>query len=600
MSPIPDASVPCSPGPGIPTATGPSVVPSLPMSDHAVENLLARLAGRGAATDSSTDADPYRAIAATEPDQTAAKAAAAEAVEQQRREKLDQLLGRIAHLTGGSPTPAASATGGTTAGSNGAGPQSASEFFPEEPTSLYAAKLTESEVESLVLKYLLSCGNASGRDIADQIKLPFGFMEEQLRQLKHDQWVVYRSAAAMNDYQYQLTDKGRERARRLAEHCTYFGSTPVSLADYIASVAVQSMTTQHPTADDLKRAFSDLLINPRMLTRLGPAINSGRGLFLYGAAGNGKTSIAERITLAFGKYIWIPRAIGVDGEIIRLYDPSNHEASHLESTGGLLDNRKIDKRWIRIRRPTIVVGGELTMDNLEITRNTSTNISEAPMQLKSNCGTLVIDDFGRQRMSTDELLNRWIVPLEKRFDYLNLPNGKKIQVPFDQLIIFSTNLQPKDLVDEAFLRRIPYKIDVADPSEEDFRRLLQIMVPKLGFEYRDEPIEYLIEKHYKQAGRPFRNCQPRDLLMQVRNFCFFQGRPMELTEEYFDRATENYFARRCGRRGSGARVQGPGTRTRTPALCNGMRLDRSFARSSSCSLKPVASSLPKTSPSPCR
>ena len=165
------------------------------------------------------------------------------------------------------------------------------------------------------------------------------------------------------------------------------------------------------------------------------------------------------------------------------------------------------------------------MDNLEVTRNTSTGISEAPMQLKSNCGTLVIDDFGRQRMSTDELLNRWIVPLEKRFDYLNLPNGKKIQVPFDQLIIFSTNLQPKDLVDEAFLRRIPYKIDVVDPTEEEFRELLKIMAPKLGFEYRQEPIDYLIEKHYKQAGRPFRNCQPRDLLMQVRNFCFFQGRP---------------------------------------------------------------------------
>ena len=182
------------------------------------------------------------------------------------------------------------------------------------------------------------------------------------------------------------------------------------------------------------------------------------------------------------------------------------------------------------------------MDNLEVTRNTSTGISEAPMQLKSNCGTLVIDDFGRQRMSTDELLNRWIVPLEKRFDFLNLPNGKKIEVPFDQLIIFSTNLQPKDLVDEAFLRRIPYKIDVIDPSEEEFRQLLKIMVPKVGFEYRQEPIDYLVEKHYKQAGRPFRNCQPRDLLMQVRNFCFFQGRPQELTAEYFDRAVENYFA----------------------------------------------------------
>ena len=354
MSSIPDASVPCSPGPGVPSAAVHSVSPAIPMSDSAVENLLARLAGRGAQPDSTADADPYRAIAATEQDHAVAKAAAAEAIEKQRREKLDQLLGRIAHLSGGPPLQtAASVSVGTTAASHAAGPNATSEFYPEEPKSLHAARLTESEVESLVLKHLLSCGNASGRDIADQVKLPFGFLEELLRQLKHDQWVVYRSAAAMNDYQYQLTDKGRERARRLAEHCTYFGATPVPLADYISSVAAQSMTTQHPTVDDLRHARADLLINPRMLERLGPAANSGRGLFLYGAAGNGKTSIAERVTRAFGEFIWIPRAIGVDGEIIRLFDPSNHEEAAIESTGGLLDNRKIDKRWVRIRRPTI-------------------------------------------------------------------------------------------------------------------------------------------------------------------------------------------------------------------------------------------------------
>ena len=228
-----------------------------------------------------------------------------------------------------------------------------------------------------------------------------------------------------------------------------------------------------------------------MLRRLGPAINSGRGLFLFGPPGNGKTSIAERVTKAFGQFIWIPRAIGIDGEIIRLFDPNAHELAPLPASSGLLDECKIDKRWVRIRRPTIVVGGELTMDNLEVTLNTSTGISEAPVQLKSNCGTLVIDDFGRQRMSTDELLNRWIVPLEKRHDYLNLANGKKIQVPFDQLVIFSTNLEPKDLVDDAFLRRIPYKIEVIDPTEEEFRDLFKMMAPQLGFEYDDEVVTYV-------------------------------------------------------------------------------------------------------------
>jgi len=214
----------------------------------------------------------------------------------------------------------------------------------------------------------------------------------------------------------------------------------------------------------------------------------------------------------------------------------------LPSNSGLLDQSKIDRRWVRVRRPTIVVGGELTMDSLEVTLNRSTGISEAPLQLKSNCGTLVIDDFGRQKMSTDTLLNRWIVPLEKRFDFLNLPNGKKIQVPFDQLIVFSTNLQPKDLVDEAFLRRIPYKIEIIDPTEQEFRDLMKLMCGRLGFEYDEAPINYLIETHYRKTNRPLRCCQPRDLLLQVKNYCLFRKVPLKLTNENFDLAVENYFA----------------------------------------------------------
>ena len=248
------------------------------------------------------------------------------------------------------------------------------------------------------------------------------------------------------------------------------------------------------------------------------------------------------MTRAFGQFIWIPRAIGIDGEIIRLFDPVNHEECPPPANSALWNTSKIDRRWVRIRRPTIVVGGELTMDSLEVCLNRSTGISEAPLQLKSNCGTLVIDDFGRQKMSTDQLLNRWIVPLEKRYDYLNLPNGKKIQVPFDQLIVFSTNLEPRDLVDEAFLRRIPYKIEVVNPSEEEFRSLFKFMCPKLGFEYEEVPLDYLIETHYKAKNRPFRACQPRDLLTQVKNHCFYQKLTPRMTCEYFDLAVENYFA----------------------------------------------------------
>jgi predicted ATPase with chaperone activity len=354
--------------------------------------------------------------------------------------------------------------------------------------------------------------------------------------------VVYRGTSVANDYQYQLTEQGRDRARRLSEHCTYFGSAPVHLKDYIESVGRQSLTKRHPSPEDLDRAFSDLLMNKRMLYRLGPAINSGRGLFLFGAPGNGKTSIAERITRAFGDTIWIPRSISIDGEIIRLFDPSNHEVVPLEKAEGLYDSRQIDRRWIRIRRPTIIAGGELTMDSLEVTLNRSTGISEAPLQLKSNCGSLVIDDFGRQRISPADLLNRWIVPLENRIDFLTLATGRKIQVPFDQLIIFSTNLEPKQLVDDAFLRRIPYKIEVVDPTEAEFRQLLELMAGKLGFEYDSAGADYLIEKHYKAVKRPFRSCQPRDLLMQIKNFCLYQRQPLSMSPQAFDFAVENYFA----------------------------------------------------------
>ena len=482
------------------------------------------------------DPSAWTSVAATEPEDDEQGAPVISEDQDQEDAKLKMLLDRVSKLTEKSD--------GTSSGDkekNQSQLQDGS-FLPLEPTSFAEAQLTETEVEALAQKFLLAKGEATGREISEQLKMPFRLMEELLQRMKQDQVVGHRGSAPMNDYVYQLTDIGRERARRYAEHCTYFGSAPVSLKDYIKSVKAQSLVNQHPTETDLKRAFEDLLINPKMLRRLGPAINSGRGLFLYGAPGNGKTSIAERITKSFGDAIWIPRAIGVDGEIIRLFDPSNHEEVPTEQKTGLIDPLKTDKRWIRIRRPTIVVGGELTMNNLEVSLNTSTGISEAPLQLKSNCGTLVIDDFGRQKMSTDELLNRWIVPLEKRYDFLNLANGKKIQVPFDQLIVFSTNLEPKDLVDDAFLRRIPYKIEVTDPSEEEFYKLLQIMAPIVGLEFNEEAAKYLIETHYHKVNRNFRCCQPRDLLMQVRNYCLYMDCEPEMSCDLMDFAVENYFA----------------------------------------------------------
>jgi DNA-binding PadR family transcriptional regulator len=415
-------------------------------------------------------------------------------------------------------------------------------FKPVEPTSIAETGLTPDGIEQLILKYLLARGSTTGRKIAQQVCLPFGIIDPLLKALKQEQLVVFKGAGSVGDYEYALTELGRERARRYTEECTYFGAAPVTLRDYLNAMASQSIARQHATPEDLKEAFADLVISDKMLGKLGPAINSGRGMFLFGEPGNGKTSIAERVTTCFGSTIWIPRALGIDGDIIRIYDPAVHELVDQPTSDGIFNQTGIDQRWIHIRRPTVVVGGELTMEELEVRQNTVTKICEAPLQLKSNCGTLVIDDFGRQRMPVDELLNRWIVPLEKRYDYLNLPSGKKIQVPFDQIIIFSTNLEPRDLVDGAFLRRIPYKIQVCDPTEEQFHRLCEIMAPNLGFQYDKAVIDYLIERHFKPTNRSMRACHPRDLLLQVRNFCVYNNLPKVITPESLDFACENYFS----------------------------------------------------------
>jgi predicted ATPase with chaperone activity len=413
-------------------------------------------------------------------------------------------------------------------------------FRPRQPESFGEAGLSPEIVEKITCRLLAARGALTGRRIAEHLGLSFGVMEGLLRQLKSELVLAYKNTAAVSDYEYVLTDLGRERARRYSEECSYFGAAPVPLKDYVASVQAQSIAHQSVDQTKLRDAFADLLVNQTMLDRLGPAINSGRGMFLYGYPGNGKTSIAERITRCFGSEVWVPRAIGIDGEIIRVFDPVNHEEIKRPTTSLLQDGVE-DRRWVRIRRPTIVVGGELTMTELEIRQNPVSKISEAPLQLKSNCGTLVIDDFGRQRMPTAELLNRWIVPLEKRYDFLSLASGKKIQVPFDQLLIFSTNLQPKDLVDEAFLRRIPYKINVVDPTAGEFRKLFELVAPRIGVPHDPTAVEYLIDKHYREVGRPMRACHPRDLMLQVRNVCLYRNQPIEITNDALDVAVENYF-----------------------------------------------------------
>ncbi len=416
---------------------------------------------------------------------------------------------------------------------------SSGRFLPKAVSTVAETRLSPTMIEALIFKALQAGGNLTSREVARATGLPGKPVIDVLAAFRMRQLVHYKDSASMGDFDYALTETGRERARACMKECAYVGPAPVTLESYNESVLAQGITLAHPRESDLRRAFGDLLLDETMFRRLGPAINSGRGLFLYGPPGNGKTSVAERITDCFGDTVWIPYSIFCGGEIITLFDPETHQV--VDSGGGDV-RENVDPRWVRIRRPTIVVGGELTMDSLELCYNKETKISEASLQMKSNTGTLVIADFGRQRVSPLQLLNRWIVPLEKRVDYLSLANGKKVRVPFDQFIIFATNLEPKDLVDDAFLRRIPYKINIADPSEDEFRRLFGILGPRLKVELPDGSLDHLVDKHYKAAGRPFRCCHPRDILLQVVNTAAYNEHAAVATPEALDVACANYFA----------------------------------------------------------
>ena len=413
-------------------------------------------------------------------------------------------------------------------------------YRPAEPRSIEETGLSPSLINSLICKHLAVLGRSSGRGLADRLSLPFGILEETLHALRARRIIVHAGSAPLNDYDYGLTSEGTERAQADMEASGYTGPAPVPLKDYILSAEAQTIRAESPRREQLVEAFADISVDQSLFEGLGPAINSGAGLFLYGAPGNGKSTLATRITMCFGQHVWVPHAFIEDGLIVKFYDTAFHKPVDVDQTG-IVKTSGYDRRWVKIRRPTVVVGGELTMDALEIRHDPKSNVSEAPLQLKSNCGSLLIDDFGRQRIDPMELLNRWIVPLETRHDFLTLSTGKKIQVPFEQLIIFSTNLEPKDLVDEAFLRRIPYKIEIGNPDRDEFHRLFRLYADTFGCDYNSEFVDDLIQRHYVTPGRPFRRCHPRDLLQQIRNYCAYSDLDLEMRPEYFDRVVKSYF-----------------------------------------------------------
>jgi len=418
-------------------------------------------------------------------------------------------------------------------------PAPSGRFMPSVPKTLEETGLTQVLVEELIFKSLLAKGALTGREIAADLCLHFNVVELVLADLKGRLLVYHKSNSGVGDFIYMLTESGQEKAMIAREISAYAGAAPVPFADYLKAIQAQSIRNEKPDYQVLANAFQDLIFDTALFETIGPAINSGRGLFLYGEPGNGKTTIAEKLAQCFSNDIFIPKALYVEGQILQLYDPQNHEPVQKGEMPSLI--AKYDQRWMEIKRPSVMVGGELTMDALEIKYNPILRVSEAPLQMKANGGVFLIDDFGRQRVSHIDLLNRWIVPLEKRMDFLVLPNGQKISVPFDELIIFSTNLDPKSLVDDAFLRRIPYKIHVKDPTEDQFKQIFQKLCQKYGITFDEGAFNYLVQKHY-QGKRPFRGCQPRDILEQIMNSASYRREAPQMTEALLDLGCRNYFS----------------------------------------------------------
>jgi predicted ATPase with chaperone activity len=410
-------------------------------------------------------------------------------------------------------------------------------FYPTVPKDLSQTGLHEKLIEDLIFKLLHSRGVMTGRQIADDICLPFKIIEKLLLDLKRQLFLAYRSDSGLNDFVYMLTEQGRIKANIAVESSAYVGPAPVPYDDYLRSFESQSIQKENPGSEELRLAFEDLVMEPHILDTLGPAINSGRGVFLYGAPGNGKTSIAKRIHKCFKDTIYIPKTLLISGQLLIFYDLQWHRAITEEKND---EASQYDKRWIKIERPSIIVGGEMDLESLEIKYNPITKISEAPLQMKANCGTFVVDDFGRQRISPVDLLNRWILPLEKRIDFLTLSNGIKFQVPFDELLIFCTNIDPNEFLDEAFLRRIPYKVKLEDPTEKKFRRIMAFMAPKYDIAYDDAIVTYLIDNYFRGI-RPFRNCHPRDILEQIVNASAYQRIQPKLNKDLLNIAANNYF-----------------------------------------------------------
>ncbi len=428
---------------------------------------------------------------------------------------------------------------------------------PPPPATLEETGLHPDTLAQLMLKTLVA-GEASGTALSDRLRLPYSVLDALIQHARVEKLVEVRGASGAGSagYRYALTDLGRDRAAQFLEVSRYIGPAPVPLGQYNAYVLACVAARPFVDRNTLAAGFENLIVSKSMYDKLGPAVNSGKSLFLYGAPGNGKTVIAQGIGRALGDEMHVPHALDVDGQTITMFDPVNH----LPAAGSVSDIQSVvtaavhDRRWQAIRRPVVVVGGELTLEMLDLTFNPIAKFYEAPIQLKANGGVFVVDDFGRQRIPPRDLLNRWIVPLESRVDFLTLHTGRKFEIPFNVLIVFATNLKPESLADEAFLRRIPYKILAKNPTMDEYCQIFELNCRKRGLTFDPVMVEYLNRKYYQPRKLQMRACHPRDLIEQVVDMCRYHGRTPSITRELLDAACGSYFLEEAESQGSEQRA----------------------------------------------
>ena len=419
-------------------------------------------------------------------------------------------------------------------------PEELKNFFtvlPKAPSTVEETGLDISFIADLIMKHILFMGEFQLKDVSEKVKLPIQIVDTAVDMLRREHLVEVRGAAgyAKETYKFNITGQGKLRGTELLDICRYVGPAPVPLEEYKKLVELQTVKNIVVIEANVKKAFSHLIVSEGLLKMLGPAISSGKAIFIYGPPGNGKTTIAETIGRILPETVYIPYAITVGGQIITVYDPVSHFPSNNEP------GEKFDERWVLIRRPVLMTGGELTLRMLDLEFNQISKFYEAPLQMKSNNGLFILDDFGRQQMDPHSLLNRWIVPLERRMDFMTLHTGMKFDVPFDQLVIFSTNLEPKKLVDEAFLRRIRYKIKIDHPSEKEYKEIFVKVCDSNAIEFKTDVYDYLLKNYYKRLEVKLNACHPRDIIDHIIDDAHYYNHSPQLSKEGIDIAWRNYF-----------------------------------------------------------